>query len=281
MRGYFVKRALMMVPTLFFVSFLIFSAMRMVPGDTVELMVAESGYAEDEAELREILGLDKPLLSQYAIYMSGVVTGDFGTSLWSGAPVIEEISRRLPVSLMLAGLALMWTILLGVSWGILSSLMQDTWADYLIRSTGIAGLAVPGFWIATLVLVFGAIWFSWVPPMDYIPFTEDPIGNLSQLLVPSLVLSLALSASVMRMTRTMMLEVLTEDYIRTARAKGLAERVVIMRHALKNAMIPVLTIMGLQLAFLAGGTIIIPIDIRIAATTRSITRNGRKIRKPT
>ena len=256
MRRYIFRRLLLLIPTLILLSFLVFCIVRLIPGDVVELMVAEQGFADDTEELRKILGLDKPLPTQYLTYMAGVIKGDLGISLWSGEPVIDEIARRLPISFQLALMALIWTFLLGVPSGVISALKQDTWLDYLIRSLGIGGLSIPGFWVATLILVFGAVWFEWIPPMDYIPFREDPFSNLSQLLAPSLVLSLALAAGIMRMTRTMMLEVLREDYIRTARSKGLSVRTVIMRHALKNAMIPVLSIMGLQLAFLVGGTII-------------------------
>jgi peptide/nickel transport system permease protein len=256
MRRYIIRRILLIFPTLFLISFLVFSVVRMIPGDVVELMVSEQGYADDAEELRTMLGLDKPLAAQYARYMLGVLRGDLGISLWSGEPVVDEIKRRLPISFTLACMALLWTFLLGVPIGVISALKQDSWVDYTIRSIGIGGLSIPGFWIGTLILVFGAIWFKWVPPMDYIPFTENPIQNFSQLLAPSLILSIALSASIMRMTRTMMLEVLQEDYIRTARAKGLGGLTVVMRHALKNALIPVVTIMGLQLAFLVGGTVI-------------------------
>jgi peptide/nickel transport system permease protein len=256
MRSYVIKRILLLFPTVLLLSFLVFGIIRMLPGDVVELMVSEGGYAEDEAELRDMLGLDKPLLSQYLSYMKGALTGDLGISLWSGQPVLSEISRRLPISFELALMALLWTFVLGVPIGVISALKQDTGTDYTLRSLAIGGLSVPGFWIATMILVFGSIWFKWVPPMNYISFRENPIQNLSQLVVPSFVLSLALSASIMRMTRTMMLEVMREDYIRTARSKGLTQWTVVVRHALKNAMIPVVSIMGIQLAFLAGGTII-------------------------
>jgi peptide/nickel transport system permease protein len=256
LRWYILRRVLLLVPTLLLVSFFVFSIVRFLPGDVVAIMIAEQGYAEDEAELRQILGLDKPLVVQYARYMKNVLKGDLGVSLWSGKPVTEELSRRLPTTLRLGLLALFWTILLGVPVGVISALYQDRWTDYLIRSTAIGGLSIPGFWIATLLLVFGSIWFRWVPPMDYVPFTANPLKSLSQLLAPSLILSFALSAGIMRMTRTMMLEVMKEDYIRTARAKGLTGWVVVVRHALKNALIPVLSIMGIQIAFLIGGTVI-------------------------
>ncbi len=246
----------MLIPTLFLVTFLVFSSIRLIPGDIVELMVAEQGYADDSEELRKMLGMDKPLVTQYLLYMAGVFQGDFGISLWSDEPVIEEIARRFPITINLACLALVWTVIFGVTFGVVSALSQDTLLDYAIRTYAIGWLSIPGFWVASMVVVFGAHLFEWVPPMDYVPFFEDPLQNISQLLAPSIVLSLALSAGIMRMTRTMMLEVMREDYIRTAKAKGLSGSVVVIRHALKNAMIPVLTILGLQLAFLLGGTII-------------------------
>ena len=256
LRWYILRRVLLLVPTLLLVSFFIFSIVRLLPGDVVTIMISEQGYANDEAELRQTLGLDKPLVIQYVLYMKNVFRGDLGKSLWSGKPVTEELARRLPTTLRLGLMALFWTLLMGVPIGVLSALYQDRWSDYLLRSAAIGGLSIPGFWIATLILVFGAIWFRWVPPMDYVPFMENPIKSLSQLVVPSFIMSIALSAGIMRMTRTMMLEVMKEDYIRTARAKGLAGWVVVVRHALKNALIPVLSIMGIQIAVLIGGTVI-------------------------
>ena len=256
LKKYILRRVLLLIPTLLLVSFFIFSIVRMIPGDVVTIMIAEQGYADDEKELRERLGLDKPLLIQYGIYLKNVLKGDLGKSLWSGKPVTEELSRRLPTTLRLGIMALFWTILMGVPIGVISAIYQDRWTDYIIRSMAIGGLSIPGFWIATLLLVFGAIWFRWVPPMDYVPFTQDPIRSLTQLIAPSLILSIAMSASIMRMTRTMMLEVMKEDYIRTARAKGLSGLIVVVRHALKNALIPVLSIMGIQIAVLIGGTVI-------------------------
>lgn len=256
MKRYITRRLLLLIPTLLLVSFLVFCIVRIIPGDAVTLMVAEMGFADDEAELRAVLGLDQSLPRQYLNYMANAVRGDLGTSLWSGQPVLEEITRRLPLTFRLALMALFWTLLTGVPLGVISALKQDTWLDYLLRSVSVGGLSVPSFWLATLLVVFGAIWFRWVPPIDFIPFREDPLASLGQLVVPSLVLSVALSASIMRMTRTMMLEVMREDYIRTARAKGLNEWVVVVRHALANSLIPVMSIMGIQLAFLVGGTVI-------------------------
>ncbi len=253
---FLIKRTILIIPTLLLVSIIVFCSMRFVPGDVVELMIADQGYAEDMEEMKETLGLDKPVYIQYLVYMKKILQGDFGESLWSGEPVIDEISRRFPISISLASLALVWTVLFGISFGILSAIQQDTWIDYFIRIYSIGWLSIPGFWVATIFVVFSSIWFQWVPPIRYVSFLEDPIQNFSQLLAPSLILSLGLSASIMRMVRTMMLEVLKEDYIRTAKAKGLSTWTVITRHALKNAMIPVITLMGTQLAFLFGGTII-------------------------
>ncbi len=256
MRRYILRRLLLLLPTLLLVSFMVFCIVRVLPGDAVSLMVAEMGFADDEAELRSMLGLDKPLATQYATYITKALKGDLGISLWSGEPVLEEIGRRLPLTFRLALMALFWTVLTGIPLGVFSALKQDTWLDYLMRSASIGGLSVPSFWLATLLMVFGAVLFQWVPPIDFVPFREDPLGSLSQLVAPSLVLSVALSAGIMRMTRTMMLEVMREDYIRTARSKGLGEWVVVIRHALSNSLIPVLSIMGIQLAFLVGGTVI-------------------------
>lgn len=256
MKRYITRRLLLLLPTLLLVSFLVFCIVRIIPGDAVTLMVAEMGFADDEAELRAVLGLDQSLPRQYLNYMGNALQGDLGTSLWSGQPVLEEITRRLPLTFRLALMALFWTLLTGIPLGVLSALKQDTWLDYLLRSVSVGGLSVPSFWLATMLVVFGAIWFRWVPPIDFIPFGENPLASLGQLVVPSLVLSVALSASIMRMTRTMMLEVMREDYIRTARAKGLSEWVVVIRHALANSLIPVLSIMGIQMAFLVGGTVI-------------------------
>lgn len=256
MARYITRRLLLLIPTLFLVTFAVFGMVRLIPGDIVEVMVSEQGYADDEEELRALLGFDQPLVQQYVTYMKKVLKGDLGESFWSGEPVIKEISRRFPVSITLACMALLWTVVFGISLGVLSALFQDTWLDYTLRIYAIGWLSIPGFWVATMVVVFGSIYLGWVPPMNYTPFMQDPVGNLAQFFVPSVVLSLVLSASIMRMTRTMMLEVMREDYIRTARAKGLSIWTVVLRHALKNAMIPVITIMGLQLAFLFGGTII-------------------------
>ena len=256
MSRYVLRRLMLLVPTLALVTLLVFSIIRLLPGDIVTLMMSEQGYASDKAKLEQMLGLDQPFYRQYLTYLGKVLQGDLGVSFWTKEPVLDEILRRLPVSLELAVLAMFFGLLIAVPAGIFAAVRQDTWLDYLFRTSAIGGLSVPGFWMATIVIVSASIWWQWVPPMRYTPLARDPVRNLSQLLLPAIILGFALSASVMRMTRSMVLEVLREDYIRTAWAKGLSESVVIARHVLKNAMIPVVTVMGLQLSALLGGTVI-------------------------
>lgn len=257
MRRYITNRILLLFPTILIVSILVFSITRLIPGSIVELMANEQGYGFDANEVREMLGLDQPIYTQYFEYVKGIILhGDFGQSLWSGAPVAEEMLDRLPVSAQLGLLALFFTLVMGVPIGIISALKQDTALDYILRSFAIGGLSVPGFWLAILLLTFGSIWFRWVPPMQYIPFWESPWASIKQMITPALLMSIAMSAGIMRMTRTMMLEVMREDYIRTARSKGLSNWTVVVRHALKNALIPVVTIIGMQLTLLVAGTVI-------------------------
>ena len=256
MYHYLIRRLLLLIPTLFLVTLLVFSIIRLLPGNIVVLMMSEQGYASDRSQLEQMLGLDRPFYEQYWRYIAQVFGGNLGVSLWTGEPVLDEIVRRLPVSLELALLATLFGVLIAVPAGIVSAIRQDTWVDYVFRTIAIGGLSVPGFWMATLVIVSASIYWKWVPPMRYTPFLRDPLANLAQLTLPAMILGFALSAGVMRMTRSMMLEVLREDYVRTAWAKGLPESAVIVRHALKNAMIPVVTITGLQLSTLIGGTVI-------------------------
>lgn len=260
MHRYILRRLLYSIPALFLVSILIFLLVRLVPGDVILAQVGEAGYIS-EARLQEFraqLGLDAPLPVQYVRWMGGLLFKfDLGKSLWTGEPVIEEIKRKLPVTAELALMSLLISIVLSVPLGIISAIRRDTPLDYVSRIVSISGLSLPDFWLGTLVVVFGAILFRWLPPIGYIPFFEDPGSNIQQFLLPALVLGVRMSAVGTRMTRSTMLEVLREDYIRTAWAKGLQERMIIVRHALKNAMIPVITIMGGQLRFLLGGTVVI------------------------
>jgi len=256
---YVAKRFLLMFPTLFGVAVFIFFLMRIVPGDIVELRFSgESSYASKEnlAAERTRFGLDKPLWQQFATWMWGLVRFDLGTSMWTGAPILEEIRLRVALSLQLAIMATTVGVLLALPLGIAAALRQDTWVDYLARIVSIAGIATPSFWLGILMILTLLVVFHWLPPMVYTPFWVNPWQNLLQLIWPALAVGYRLSAVVTRMTRSAMLEVLREDYIRTARAKGLVETLILKRHALKNAMLPVLTVTGIEFAFLMGGLVV-------------------------
>jgi peptide/nickel transport system permease protein len=256
MQQYVVKRLLLVVPTLLLITAMVFSLMRLIPGDVVVLMFEEKAYAKDLDALRAKLGLDKPLHVQYFTWIGGVVHGDLGESLWTKRPVLEEITRRLPISLELGALAITVALCLALPIGVLSAIRQDTIKDYSARSLAILGLSVPAFWKATLVIVLPSIWFGWAPPLQFTPFSQNPWQHLSQFILPAIILGIAPGASIMRLTRGLMLEVLRQDYIRTAWSKGLREQRVVLKHAMKNAIIPVVTIVGIQIAQIASGTVI-------------------------
>ena len=257
MQGYIMRRVVLVVPTLVIVSFLVFFFVRVMPGDYVHAKLGDIAYTPQEAQdLRHRLGLDRPIYRQYAIWMGGILRGDLGESLITRESVRTELGERLEVTLELGSLALILTVLIGVPIGVLAAVRRDSLLDYVLRSAAILGLAVPGFWIAIVVLVYASIWFGWSPPIIYHRFTSDPANNMQQFLLPAAIMALGTAAVVMRMTRSMVLEVLGQDYIRTARAKGLREVVVLVRHALRNALIPVVTILGVSVASLLGGTVI-------------------------
>ena len=277
MRAYIVRRLLLIIPTLFILTILVFLTIRFLPGDVIDAMIIRLETAGGEVELdREALerrlGLDVPVYVQYGRWIGvlptpdwvtgeshfkGLLQGTLGESLNVRYETIEErILRRLPVTIQLGVMAIVIGLLIALPVGIYSAIRQDTAADYAGRTVAIIGLAAPDFWLALMVILYPAIWWGWSPPMKWVPFTEDPLGNLGVLLIPSLILGTAMSASTMRLTRTMMLEVLRQDYIRTAWSKGLTERVVVIRHAVKNALIPVVTLIGLRLPLLVGGSVI-------------------------
>ena len=263
MRVYIIRRLLLIIPTLFLLSILVFLSVRFIPGDIIDVMVARmigqsAGGAEiDREALAHMLGLDLPVHVQYGRWMGGILLhSTLGTSLSGDWSVEEKILGRLPVTIELGVMAIVIGLVIALPVGIYSAIRQDTAADYVGRSFAIIGLATPNFWLALMVMIYPAIWWGWSPPMKLIPFTEDPLGNLGMFIIPSLILGTASAAATMRMTRTMMLEVLRQDYIRTAWAKGLKERGVIIRHALKNALIPIVTLIGLQLPLLVGGSVI-------------------------
>lgn len=261
MRRYAIRRLLIAIPVLFLVTIVAASLVRLAPGDAVVQAAAESNAAVSEEQLdaiRKELGLDRPFLVQYGDWISGVFVGDFGHSLSQGGPPVSQtIKRAIPISLELAIMAMLISILIALPIGIWSAIRQDTPGDYIGRLFAIAGLSVPDFIIGTMVILFGAVWFSWTPPLTYVSFFDDPLTNLQMMITPALILGFRLSAITMRMLRSSMLEVLRQDYVRTAWAKGLRERTVIVRHALKNAFIPVITVIGTQIGFLVGGVAII------------------------
>jgi peptide/nickel transport system permease protein len=260
MQKYLLKRFLLMFPTLLGVAVLIFFLIRIVPGDVVELrMMGSSGAAVSEEVLqkeRARYGLDRPVWEQFVTWLWGAVRLDFGRSMWTGAPIWEEIKLRFALSLQVAVMASIVAVLLAIPLGVVAALKQDTWVDYAVRVFSIAGLATPSFWLGIVFILFMLIIFKWLPPMVYTPFWVNPWQNLAQLIWPALAVGYRYSAVATRMTRSAMLEVLREDYIRTARAKGLVQKLILSRHALKNAMLPVMTVVGLEFAFLLGGLVV-------------------------
>jgi peptide/nickel transport system permease protein len=257
MTQYVTRRLLLLIPTVLLVSLLAFSILRLIPGDAVIHLLGEQGYSpQTVAKLRKEFGLDKPIYEQYGIWMKDLGQGNFGTSITSGEPVTKILVRTAPVTIELAAFAVSFAAIISLPIGIVSAVKRDTFIDYTLRSIAIGALSIPGFWIATLVIVLSAHWWGWIPPIGYKAFLKAPVQNVQILLLPAIILAISLAAPSMRMTRSMMLEVLRQDYIRTARAKGLSPLSVITKHALRNALIPVVTIMGVQVAFALGGSVI-------------------------
>ncbi len=260
MRAYIIRRLLLIIPTLFILSIIVFLSVRFIPGDVIDVMLARMeglvGEIDREA-VEHMLGLDVPVYVQYGRWIGGIFRhGTLGESLYGHWSVEEKIIGRLPVTIELGLLAILIGLVIALPVGIYSAIRQDTAGDYVGRSVAIIGLATPNFWLGMMIIIFPAIWFGWSPPIKMVPFTEDPLGNLAVFIIPSVILGTAMAAATMRMTRTMMLEVLRQDYIRTAWSKGLKERIVIIRHTIKNALIPVVTLIGLQLPILVGGAVI-------------------------
>lgn len=260
MQQYILRRLLLAVPVLLGLSLAIFGSIRLVPGDVIVSMTADAGNVPDsqKEELRRQLGLDEPFAVQYVTWIGGMLRGDFGTSLWRGTPVTQELRRTLPVTMELAVIALAIAVLMAIPIGVISAARQDTWMDYAGRLFSIGALSMPDFWLGTMAMLYLSLWFGWIPPIGegFRGLFENPGVNLQLVFLPALILGIRLSAGAMRMTRSTMLEVLREDYIRTAWSKGLRERSVVMRHALRNGLIPVITIFGAQLGFLLGGSVV-------------------------
>ncbi len=260
MRTYILKRLLLIIPTLLGVALIVFLIMRVIPGD-VALMIlgGDDGGRIDQQQvnaLRQQLGLDRPLIVQFGAWLWGVVRFDFGNSLWTGQPIAHELAIRLPLSLQLALMATFVSVLIAIPLGTLAAVRQDTWVDYVVRVVSIGGLAIPSFWIGILCILFLVIYFGWGPPLEFTPPWVDPWVNLQMMVWPVVTVGYRYAAVTTRMTRSTVLEVLREDYIRTAWAKGLRERAVVVRHALKNSMLPVITLVGTEFAFLIGGLVV-------------------------
>ncbi len=260
MRAYFIRRVLALIPTMIFATVIIFFMIRLVPGDIIDLMVSQHDVSDIEVtrkSLEKALGLDVPIVVQYYKWVKAIVLhGDLGTSLWMESPVSEEIFARLPVTFELGIIGLVIGLSLAIPIGVYSAIRQDTAGDYAGRTVAILGLAIPSFWLGTMVVIYPALWWDWSPSIELYSLREEPWENLKMFFIPGAVMGFGMAGVTMRMTRAMMLEVLRQDYIRTAWAKGLKERIVIVRHALKNALIPVITLIGLYVPVLIGGSIV-------------------------
>lgn len=259
MLRYTVNRLLLMIPTLLGVAVLCFFMLRVIPGDVVEVKLRADGGAVTQETIeaeRKRLGLDKPLIAQFGDWAGGLVTFDLGLSMWTGRPVSQEIGTRLELSLQVAIMATLVAVFLAIPLGTTAALMRDTWVDYLVRIVTIGGLAVPSFWLGMMIMIGLLQYFNWLPPITFTPIYVDWKANLAQLIWPALAVGYRYTAVVARMIRSSLLEVMGEDYIRTARAKGVQERLVVSRHALRNAMLPAITVIGLEFAFLIGGLVV-------------------------
>jgi peptide/nickel transport system permease protein len=262
---YVIKRLLLMIPTLFGAAVLVFLLMRLIPGDVCVLRLATGGGSMDPTVInncRVELGLDQPYLVQFLTFLKGLVTFDFGNSMWTGRPIVGEVGLRFQLSLQVAIMATLTAVLIAIPLGTISAVKQNTWIDYVVRAFSIAGVAMPSFWLGILIilgiLITSKAWFGapWMPPIKYVPLWQDPFYNLSMLIWPALATGYRYSAVATRMTRSAMLEVLREDYVRTARAKGVFRKLIVRRHALRNALLPVVTIIGIEFAFLMGGLVV-------------------------
>jgi len=256
---YVIRRLLLSVPVLLLSSLIVFGLMRVMPGDALTALMGESGNvsAKDLQKLRMELRLDRPYVEQYGIWLWQMVSLNPGYSIFTNEPIPVALKKAIPVTLELAALAIVLGLIIAIPVGVLSATRQDTTSDYVGRVVAVSGLSIPDFWLGTLVITFAAIWFHWIPPIGYVSLWESPWRNLQQFLLPAGILGFRLSAATMRMTRSTVLEVLREDYVRTAWAKGLAGRIVVYKHALKNALIPVITIVGGQLGVLLAGTVVV------------------------
>jgi peptide/nickel transport system permease protein len=257
MTAYLIRRGLSSLATVLILLVCTFSIVRFLPGDVIDV-ITEGRYTKDSRQqLEQLLGLDRPAGEQFVRYSGGVLRGDLGRSMVSNRPILPDIMRRIGATAQLAVMALLMSSVIGMTTGLVAAVYRGTAVDYAIRALVILFLATPGFWIATIVLVYGALWFSWSPPQTYVSLFRSPLQNLQQYMIPAAILGLALSASISRLSRTMMLEELRNDYFRTGLAKGLSRRRAVLRHGLPNALIPILTLLGIQVASLLSGSVIL------------------------
>ena len=263
MSAYIIRRLILLIPTMLIVTIVLFLVIRLMPGNVIELMVLQHTQEQagelqlDEDMIREMMGLNKPIHTQYFDWVSGIfLRGDFGTSLWTERTLTEDLRDRIAVTFELGLLTMIVMNVIGIPIGIYSAIRQDTWLDYVGRSFAILSLATPAFWLATMLIVYGSIYFNWSPQIEYIPFTVNPLANLRQLIIPAVLIGTAGTGGMVRFLRTIMLEVLRQDYVRTAWSKGLTERVIVIKHALRNALIPVITMFAPQVGMLIGGSVI-------------------------
>ncbi len=272
MLAYTIRRLLLIIPTLLFVTIVVYLSVRFIPGSVVDMMVSQmssqGGVSKLTVEtLRKNMGLDVPLPLQYVRWLgvwpqedghvSGLLEGNLGKSLWKQQSVTSLVGERIPVTVELGIIAIITALLTSIPVAVYSAIRQDSWGDYLVRTISVLFISVPAFWLGTMVMVYPSIWWGWSPSLVYIPFLRDPLANLVQFIIPGFIMGMMMGGTLMRITRTMMLEVLRQDYIRTAWAKGLNERTVIVRHALKNAFIPVVTVVGVMVPMVIGGSVVI------------------------
>ena len=259
MLQYVVKRVLLTIPTLLGVAVLVFFMLRIVPGDVVEVKLRGDGGSVSQQTIeaeRKRLGLDQPLMTQFGQWMVGVATFNYGISMWTERPVMEEIRLRLELSLQVAIMASLIAVFIAIPLGTTAALFRDTWIDYTVRIITIGGLSIPSFWFGMLIMLTLLAFFNWLPPITFTPIYVDPVKNLTQLIWPAMAVGYRYCAVVARMIRSSLLEVMSEDYIRTARAKGVYEKLVVSRHALRNALLPAITVIGLEFTFLIGGLVV-------------------------
>ena len=259
MLRYAINRILLMIPTLLGVAVLVFFLLRIVPGDIVEIKLRGDGgtVTQETIELeRKRLGLDRPLINQFGTWMIDMARFDFGNSMWTERPVVTEIAGRLELSLQVAIMATISAVLLAIPMGTAAALFRGTWIDYTVRLVTIGGLSIPSFWFGMIIMLTLLSLFNWLPPITFTPIYVDPVANLTQLIWPALAVGYRYCAVVARMIRSSLLEVMNEDYIRTARAKGVYEKLVVSRHALRNALLPAITVIGLEFTFLIGGLVV-------------------------